>query len=244
MAEHISMSLIATIIMTASTIGGFALWLRREWHGNALQMMLGTGGGMLLAITLLEMLPHSMGHGDTRTVPLILLGFSSLFAIDLAGERRGGERARGMIGVYIGFCLHALLEGLSLMAGFQMHPSLGLSLLFALVLHKIPDSLAVASLVLATTRNRGLALLATVTLGVATLVGMAGLQLFHPVITEKVSQGVLAFTTGVFLYVSAGHLVPMVRQGGQTQAGICFFAAVVVYLLASLLLGGEVHPHA
>jgi zinc transporter ZupT len=135
------------------------------------------------------------------------------------------------------------MEGMSLMASYRVDVQLGYSLLLALIFHKVPDGITVASLFLATTRRRGTAFWAAASLGLATSLGMIVMALADATLSANWSHAILALTTGIFLYVSASHLVPLVRRSGGAQAGISFFAAIVAYMLIMFYTGHGMHPH-
>jgi len=231
-------------VLAASGLGGFLLFLRRSWSQNALTMMISAGGGLLLAITLLDLLPHSIGGEGETLIPLVMLGFSSLLVFDLLRGKEGQDGVTGAYGVYTGMLVHACMEGMSLMASYRVDVQLGFSLLVAMVIHKIPDGITVASLFLAATRSRFLALLASASLGIATLLGTIVMAAADSWLSARWSQAILAVTAGIFLYVSASHLVPLLRKSGGLQAGICFFAAIVIYMLVTLYTAGGAHTHA
>ena len=126
-------------VLSASGLGGLLISLRRSWTQEALTMIISAGGGLLLAITLLDLLPHSFGGEGGTGIPLVLVGFSSLLVFDLIRRKEEQDETAGVIGVYIGLLIHAFLEGMSLLASYRVDVQLGYSLLSALILHKIPD---------------------------------------------------------------------------------------------------------
>lgn len=230
-------------VLSASGLGGLLISLRRSWTQEALTMIISAGGGLLLAITLLDLLPHSFGGEGGTGIPLVLVGFSSLLVFDLIRRKEEQDETAGVIGVYIGLLIHAFLEGMSLLASYRVDVQLGYSLLSALILHKIPDGITVASLFMAITRSRWIAFLAALSLGVATLLGIFAMTLADAWLSTRLSHAVLSFTTGIFLYVSASHLVPLVRRNGSLEAGLSFVAAILAYMLVMLYTDSEVHPH-
>ncbi|WP_235828108.1 ZIP family metal transporter [Brevibacillus migulae] len=231
-------------VLAASGLGGLLILLRRSWSHGALTMMISTGGGLLLAITLLDLLPHSISGKGEAFIPLVLLGFSSLLVFDLIRGKEERDGVNGVYGVYAGMFVHACMEGMSLMASYRVDVQLGVSLLAAMMIHKIPDGVTVASLFLAATRRRFIAFLASASLGIATLLGMILMAVAEAWLSARWSHAILALTAGIFLYVSTSHLVPMVRRSGGLQAGFSFFAAILVYMLVMLLTDGGSHSHA
>ncbi|MEJ8546750.1 ZIP family metal transporter [Brevibacillus borstelensis] len=230
----------------ASSIGGFLLCLR-SWSEKSLLAMISTGAGLLLAITLLDLLPHTLLAGSTRVMPFVLIGFSFLFLLDWMGHAGENARTAGsarIVGVLSGFLLHSYVEGISLLASFWMDERLGWSVLFAMLLHKVPDGVTVASLLLAVTRSRKKAFWGAAGLGAATLAGALSFQIAEPFLREGWVPVMMALTTGVFLYVSASHLIPFIlhrQKGGQA---LYFFAGMIAYLLLMTLFHSSAHLHA
>lgn len=225
----------------ASSIGGLLLCLR-AWSEQALFAMISMGAGLLLAITLLDLMPHALEGAGHRMMPFVLVGFAMLFAIEMIGQAGTKIGSTGIIGVLTGFLLHAFVEGVSLMASFRMDTEVGVSVLLALLLHKVPDGVTVASLLLAATRSRRVAFWGASSLGVATVAGafsMGAVERFFP---SDWSPMMLAMTTGIFLYVSASHLVPYIQQARKTQLGIYFFGAIIAYIVLAAYLHAN-HSH-
>ncbi|WP_238933400.1 ZIP family metal transporter [Brevibacillus choshinensis] len=226
----------------ASSVGGLLLCLR-AWSEEALFAMISAGAGLLLAITLLDLMPHVLAEENHRMMPFVLVGFAVLFAIEMIGKAGGELGSTGVIGVLTGFLLHAFVEGVSLTASLRMDTEVGLSVLLAMLLHKIPDGVTVASLLLAATRSRRKAFWGATSLGIATIVGACSMGAVERMFPPSWSPVMLAMTTGIFLYVSASHLVPYIQHARRSQLGAYFFGAILVYMLLNAYLSST-HSHA
>jgi len=225
----------------ASSIGGLLLCLR-AWSEEALFAMISAGAGLLLAITLLDLLPHVLEGENQRMMPFVLVGFGVLFAIEMIGKAGGELGSTGVIGVLTGFLTHAFVEGVSLAASLRMDTEVGVSVMLAMLLHKIPDGVTVACLLLAATRSRGKALWGATSLGIATIAGACSMGAVERLFPPDWSPVMLAITTGIFLYVSASHLVPYIQHARRARLGVYFFAAILAYMvLAAYLTGNHVH---
>ncbi|EST52991.1 divalent heavy-metal cations transporter [Brevibacillus panacihumi W25] len=225
----------------ASSIGGLLLCLR-DWSKQAMLVMISAGAGLLLAITFLDLMPHVWREKGEQMMPFVLVGFSLVYVLEMfspTGKERGTP---GMVGIMTVFLLHAFIEGVSLITSFRLDAEVGYSILFALLLHKIPDGIAVASLVLAVTHSRRKAVWGAASLGIATWVGALSMGAVGEIFPANWSAVMLAITTGIFLYLSASHLVPYIQKARSMQPGITFFAAIIAYLLLSLYLHGS-HTH-
>lgn len=227
----------------ASCVGGLLLCLR-AWSRKALFAMISAGAGLLLAITMLDLLPHVIQGESLRMMPFVLVGFAALFAMELLGKSAGGEfGSPSVIGVLGGFLLHAFVEGVSLLASLKVDAEIGVSVLLAMLLHKIPDGVTVASLMLAATNSRKKALWGATSLGMATIAGACSFGVAERYFSPDWSSVMLAMTTGIFLYVSASHLVPYIVQARRAEYGVYFFGAVLVYIVLSAFIHAH-HLHA
>jgi ZIP family zinc transporter/zinc and cadmium transporter len=103
------------------------------------------------------------------------------------------------------------------------------------LLHKLPEGVTIASVIVAGGQSRGRAVGGAVVLGIATVLGV--------VLTEQVAplaRHGLALSAGVTLYVAASNLVPefQAKRGGLTAAA--FFGGALAFFAAERCLEGWV----
>jgi zinc transporter ZupT len=110
---------------------------------------------------------------------------------------------------------------------------MGVLIFIAILLHKVPTGVSLASVVLASGNDRRTAHLAVLAIAAATVLG----AIVTPVIPPLADYG-LALAAGVTLYVAASNLVPEAQheRSWLTQGGL--FAGVVVFYLVKALVGG------
>ena len=118
------------------------------------------------------------------------------------------------------------------MMGFHVDKAVGLVVLFAVLLHKIPDGLTLSSIIYAKTRNRRKAVNASWLLGLSTIAGAAATisasRFFEaePVILPIA----LSLTAGMFLYIVTIDLLPAVRAIKDRSVSIYFFYGILLYI--------------
>ena len=108
----------------------------------------------------------------------------------------------GVVGA-AGLSLHTFFDGVAIASGFLVSGRLGLLVFLAVLLHKLPEGVTIASVMLAGGGSRRRALGAAGVLGLATVLGV--------LLTEQVAplaRHGLALSAGVTLYVAASNLVP------------------------------------
>src|SRR5260370_40284143 len=102
-----------------------------------------------------------------------------------------------------GLLLHTFFDGVAIASGFLVRPSLGVLLFIAILLHKLPEGVTIASLMIAVGRSPAQALGAGALLGAAAL---AGVLLTDPM--GGLIQNGLALPRGRPPYRAASDPVP------------------------------------
>lgn len=225
----------------ATAAGGLLVVGRdRPWTPRSLHAFIAVGAGFLLTVALLRMLPEATARTPAAAV-LVLVGYLAvhLFEHTLAPHFHFGEEthhdvvAASGVGTWalIGLLVHSLFDGISIGSGFLVSPSLGLLIFSAIVLHKIPEGFTIASIMLSSGTTRKTALLASVAVGVASVVGALG------VIAVPGWVGpALALSAGVTLYVAASDLIPEVNQEEGPWMALLVFAGVLLFVLSEILI--------
>jgi zinc and cadmium transporter len=208
--------------------------LRRELR--LVERFIAFGAGFMLATVVLGMFPETFRAADAGFY--VLGGF---MAVHLAqhvltphfhfGEETHRVRAAAGMSALAGLSLHTFFDGVAIASGFLVSGRLGILLFLAVVLHKLPEGVTIASVVLAGGQTRRVALAAAGALGLATVLGV----LLTQVATPLVHHG-LALSAGVTLYVAASDLVPefQAKRGWPTAAA--FFGGAATFLGTQLLL--------
>src|SRR4029450_2286501 len=114
------------------------------------------------------------------------------------------------VSALIGLSIHTFFDGVSIASGFLVSVPLGLLIFCAVVLHKIPEGVTVASIALASGHGKRGAMAASFILAGATLAGVLGMHRFAGAVSYA-----LPFSTGVTLYVAATDLMPEVNKQHQ-----------------------------
>jgi zinc and cadmium transporter len=196
----------------------------------------------MLAVTVLGVLPQVVD--SSATAPLfVLLGY---FAVHLAqhvftphlhfGEETHSLTASAGTSALLGLTLHTFFDGVAIASGFLVSERLGILLFLAVLLHKLPEGVTIASVIVAGGQSRSRAVAGSLILGLATILGV--------LLTEQVgplAQHGLALSAGVTLYVAASNLVPefQAKRGGLTA--LAFFGGAAGYFLTERLLAGFIH---
>ena len=100
-----------------------------------------------------------------------------------------------------------------------------------MLLHKLPEGVTVASLMVAGGHGRRAALGAAGVVGLATVLGVLLTETVAPLARHG-----LALSAGVTLYVAASELVPAFQSRRRSVATLAFLGGVGTFLLADFLV--------
>jgi ZIP family zinc transporter len=243
---HAAVILLSLLSCVTTTLGVvLALWLQE--NPRALATGIGFSTGIMVLISLLELLPESIGTlgagaaltSATLGAALIWVAHRILPHTHLVQEHRGTPQAARMASAYLvaaGLILHDVPEGFAMANAYIASPSLGVLIGLAIALHNLPEEFAMA-IPAVTLRSRrflfGAALLSTLAEPLGAIIGLVAVGIAPPF-----NAAFLAFAAGAMLFVSVHELIPMARRYGHTAsflAGIGL-AALVYHLLARAIL--------
>lgn len=223
----------------ANVLGAAAVVSPSKWSSRALDGMLAFAAGFMIAVATIDLLPEALSRGGYRAAVIVL---GSYIAVHLTQHVIGthfhfGEETHQVshtvsFAALAGLLLHTFVDGVAVASGFGVGSAVGSLVFIAIVLHKVPEGLAISSLFLAAGQGKKRALLAAVALGVATICGV--------MLTEQVAvlqtHG-LALAAGVTLYVGMSNLVPEFRSRNGAALPLSFLGGTATYFVARMLAG-------
>ena len=232
------MTIAVAVLAAAGNLAGALAVLRRlEGSLRAIDLGIAFSAGYMLSVALLGVLPEVFRH-DPAAASFVLAGYLGVHVAQhvLAPHFHFGEethRVTAFAGIValIGLAVHTFFDGVAIASGFLASDRLGALLALSVLLHKLPEGVTVASLMIAGGHGRREALLGAAVLGLATVLGV--------LLTERIAplaRHGLALAAGVTLYVAASELVPAFQSRRRALATVAFAGGVATYLLASLLL--------
>ena len=199
--------LLSTIVLGAASVFLFKLYEPRH-----VKLLNAFTGAYLLCLTLLHLLPeiyHPHGgivpRDDLKIGALILGGFFTQIALDVIsmGVEHGHAHhlpGRVPIGVLAGLCLHALVEATALgSARTHYDPASRQLLLWSIVLHNYPVSIALLGMLLHSGMKRSTALALLALFAAMAPLGMSVSA--HTALAAH-SRALMAFVIGIFMHIS------------------------------------------
>jgi ZIP family zinc transporter len=210
-------------LSVVSTSIGVVLALRLGTRPATQALGLGFSVGVMVAISVVELLPEAVREGGwPTTVSGALAGAAVLALLHLAiphthlVEENRGLGAGALRSAYLvafGLILHDVPEGFAMANAYLSTPRLGVLVAVVIMLHNIPEefAMAVPATMFGSRRFlRRAAVASAAAEPVGAMIGLAGVSVF-----PGLNAGFLAFAAGAMVYVSVHELLPMARQLGR-----------------------------
>jgi zinc transporter ZupT len=200
------------LLLSSIVLGALSVFLFKLYEPRHVKLLNAFTGAYLLCLTLLHLLPE-LYHSQPGVAPrddlwigaLILAGFFTQIGLDFisVGVEHGHAHplhGRMPVGVLAGLCVHALVEAMALgnpathydLASRQM-------LLWSIVLHNFPVSIALLGMLLQSGMKRATALSL---LGLFAAMGPLGMTLSAHTALAAHSRELMAFVIGIFMHIS------------------------------------------
>lgn len=201
------------VLLSTIVLGAVSVFMFRLDNPVRVKLLNAFTGAYLLCLTVLHLLPELYhehaepgGHPEMRLGILILAGFFTQVALDVIsmgvehGHAHHLHKGHFPYGVVIGLCLHAFVEATAL---GDSHGHYDLSsrklLLWSIVLHNFPVSIALLGMLLQTgigrTKSLGV-------LGLFAVMAPIGMFLSSHTGLAHYSREMTAFVIGIFMHIA------------------------------------------
>jgi zinc transporter ZupT len=227
------------LLAAAGNIIGAVVVVRHLRRGlTFIEGLIAFGAGFMLAVVLVGVLPEVFHRGAVLPGVFVFAGyfgvhlsqhvFTQHFHYGIETHRVG---AKAGFSALVGLSIHSLFDGVAIAAGLLVSPQLGVLLFLAVFLHKLPEGVTIASLVMAGGQGARSAIGAAAVLGLATVLGVLLTDWAAPL-----AERGLALAAGVTLYVAASDLVPEFQAKRGWGTALPFFGGAAAFFLTHALL--------
>jgi zinc transporter ZupT len=251
--SRLLLALLLGLTAAAANVIGGSLIAHRQWSRQFLKYFIALGAGFMLATALVEMIPESLklraassfsqntfppntlAHHTDVVFLFVLAGYFLVhfFEHTIAPHFHFGEEthheeishSHASYAALLGLVIHTFFDGVAIASGLLVSTWLGGVIFIAIFLHKFPEGFTVASLMLASGQSKRAALISSVILGGATLLGMGLMFVLRGAVAFA-----LPFSAGVTLYVAASDLIPEVNKEPKFGMAVMVFVGVAVML--------------
>jgi len=228
----------ALLSALANVAGALAVAGRARRSIQLLDALIAVAAGFMISVALTQLVPEALIRGGTSAPVIMLVGYLAVHLTQhtLTRHFHFGEETHSVttaisMSALAGLLMHTFVDGVAISAGFTVGRELGLLVFAAVVLHKLPEGLAIASLFLAAGQSPRVAVAAAGALGLTTLLGVAATNFIAPLATHG-----LPLAAGVTLYVAASNLVPEFQAKRGWSLALYFFGGCGLFTLANMLL--------
>jgi zinc and cadmium transporter len=252
-----TVALYSVIIVLGALAGAVVV----VWNQQPTQLVrfLAFAAGVMLGAAFFHMLPEAYSGGGWWAFALVPAGFVFILVLERYLVAHAGEDVPGdhmsstgepaqpgqVLGLtaFLGLSAHTLFDGIAL--GSAVEEGVGLMALLAIVSHKVPSALSLASILKAEGRPRASVLWLSTLYGMMVPAGAALYFLFDAVLNfESLAAKALAFSAGTFLYIAVSDLLPHVHRHGKDQPGrnvLALFAGLLLMFLLAQWMGHTGH---
>jgi len=234
------------IAAAAELLGGAVVILKKEWPRAIQEYLLALSAGFILALVFTELVPESISALGTSAPLVMLLGYAVLhfFEHTVVGHLHFGEETHpelmvsraASLSTFIGLSIHAFFDGFAITLGMQFTYYLGVLIFVAVLLHKVPEGLTIASVMLAARRPRRTAFLASAAVAIATMLGILS-AFFLAGVDERLVGHAFAFSAGLSTYVGASDLIPEINHSRNRIIPLMVFAGMLLFYAGTRFFG-------
>lgn len=202
----------------ATTLGALTVLIFGKPGERLFSFFLGSAGGIMMAVVILDLLPSAICEGNILMVVLgCFLGLLAMLILDLilsqiySFSEKEYNRSRQLLKmgylIAIGISLHDLPEGMAIAVGYSSTEKLGLLIALAIGLHNIPEGMAIAApLKMGGMRSRKIIFL-TILISIFTPLGsFLGYLLVN--VSRHFIALLLALAAGAMTYIVSSELIP------------------------------------
>jgi len=213
-----------TLLAGLSTVVGSLIFLSRTLSKRKfIGFFLGLSAGVMIYLSFVELLPYSiknMGFLNANIfffIGVIIMALIDFFLPHHYLEERICRRqniidrrllSTGLV-VTLGLIIHNIPEGMAVFLSSFTSIRLGVLLAIAIAIHNIPEGIAVAAPIYQATQNKGKAIKYAFISGMAEPFGaVIAFLLLKPYLNSNILSYIFALVAGVMVYISFDELLP------------------------------------
>lgn len=253
MSYELMQPLIATILISGLSFSGSILLINRKLVSkNILHYLVSFAAGVMLSTALLDILPEALESQDDLMAIMWTVLFGIIFGFMMERfvlwyhhhhEDSHNIKPSAYL-VIFGDAFHNFIDGIAIAATFIANPGVGIATTIAIAAHEIPQEIADLSILINSGLTKKKALLfnglSALTAVIGVIIGFYFIKTF-----DSVTNLMLGFTAGIFLYIPLADLIPELHSDYRSQknwrSAVTFLAGILLlYLLTTFLHEGSV----
>lgn len=240
--ELIGLSLLGSI---AGLIGGVIFLFKKSWAATLSIYAVPFAAGVLLAVSVLHLIPEATEVLGSRGFLYVLLAFLGSFVFEkyLASmhhhEGHEGTLQKSTIPlVILGDTIHNVVDGIAIGAAYLTNPSFGMIVALSTFLHETPHEIGDFGVLVARGWSKNKTFLANLLSALVTVPAALFVYFFVPDGNAIFIPVMLAVAAGIFLYLGASDFLPEIGEHDSRSRTFkkVFLVLLGVFLMYSLSL--------
>lgn len=226
----------------STILGGLVIIFKKEYNSQNLSVFLGFSAGIMIGISLFDLLYNSYIYLSNKTNNIILififviLGILIAILIDKLVPKGSNEIGRVGVISLIGIIIHNIPEGIATFITASYDIKLGISFALAIAIHNIPEGIAISIPLFNKTKNIKSTLLFTSIAGFSELLGAIISCIFLSNYINTTTMGILfAIIAGIMLHISFFELLPL-SLSNDKKRGIYSLIIGILFILINIYI--------
>lgn len=180
--------------------------------------MLAFAGGVMLAISFLELIPESIELSSILIAVVgIICGALLMFGVDktiphihpeLCSQEQGCNLKRTSLYLIIGIFLHNFPEGMAIALGAVSEAKVGIVIALAIAIHNIPEGITTSAPYFHCTKKRLKSFLVSSSTAIPILAGFLIASWLYSFISLQFVGFIVGATAGLMIYITADEIIP------------------------------------
>lgn len=237
--------LIVLISILGPVIGSFIGVIKKP-SKKFMYNMLAFAGGVMLAISFLELIPESIEFSSVFVASIgILLGAGLMFVVDrtiphihpeLCKQEQGKNLKRTSVYLIIGIFIHNFPEGMAIAVGSVSGTSVGFVIAFAIAIHNIPEGITTSAPYFHCTKKRMKSFLVSASTAIPIVAGFLFAEFLYKSISLSFIGLIMGLTAGLMIYITADELIPSSCVKNSDHVTIFSFVLGILFVILSGLI--------
>jgi zinc and cadmium transporter len=243
---------IANIFISLLSLSGAVMILWKKFLTKSIiPYLVSFAAGVILTTAFMDLFPESLAQASELGLKINIfipafLGIVISFFIERFllwfhhHEHTHGIKPTVLL-ITIGDGIHNLIDGVTIAATFLANPTLGLVTTIAIAAHEIPQEIADFSILIHSGLTKKNALIINLLSAFTAIIGgVLGFYFLHNF--KSGLPVLLAFSAGIFIYISCSDLIPDLHRDYKEQRkwvqALPFIAGIILMYLLNLVLHG------
>jgi len=238
--------LIIVVISVLGPVIGSLIGVIRRPSEIFMYNMLAFAGGVMLAISFLQLIPQSINFSSIWVAVFgVLIGSLFMFSVDkiiphihpeLCSQEQGRNLKRTATYLIIGIFLHNFPEGMAMAIGAVSDIKVSIVIALAIAIHDIPEGITTSAPYFYCTKKRLKSFLISSSTAIPTLIGFLLAYWLYNHIPLQLVGFVIGATAGLMIYITSDEIIPASCSKLSNHTTIfSLIAGILLVILLGLL---------